>query len=296
MTSVGVEIGDDRITAVVVDAAGGVSSRSTEAARASDRAAAVRAAYRKVQAGIETPAAFGVTMPFQSDGIPQDIVRVLSEESGTTPVAVNAGHAILLAETWCGAAKNQRDVVAIAIREHVTAGIMIGGNVVTGAHGYAGSVAWLVVNPVEREDYRRHGGLEAEVAAAGVVRRLVWRIKSGDQSQVVERAGGDLARVTLEDIIAAARHGDGVCLSVVRDTAKYVGIAVANLATTIDPDCVVLGGTLAASGDLMLDVVRAECARRLRPGQHDAVRIVLSELGDDAAAIGAARAALLQHQ
>ena len=70
--------------------------------------------------------------------------------------------------------------------EHVTAGLLVDGRVWTGAHGYAGSVGWLALNPVERDDYRRYGGLEAEVAAAGIVRRLVWRIKSGDRSNVVE--------------------------------------------------------------------------------------------------------------
>ena len=48
---------------------------------------------------------------------------------------------------------------------------------------------------------------------------------------------------------------------------------------------VVLGGTLASAGDLMLDAIRTECTRRLRPAQSDAVRIVLSTLGDEAGAI-----------
>jgi glucokinase len=107
---------------------------------------------------------------------------------------------------------------------------------------------------------------------------------------------GELGRLTADDVFAAAREGDGVCLSVVRDTAKYVGMAIANVATIVDPECVVLNGTLADAGDLMLDAIRAECARRVRPAQSDRLRIVLSTLGHEAAAIGAARAALLQPQ
>ena len=53
--------------------------------------------------------------------------------------------------------------------------------------GCASSVGWLAMNPVEREDYRRFGGLEAEIASAGIVRRFVWRIKSGDESVVADR-------------------------------------------------------------------------------------------------------------
>jgi glucokinase len=157
-------------------------------------------------------------------------------------------------------------------------------------------VAWLALNPVEREDYRRRGGLEAEVAAAGIVRRLVWRIKSGDRSRVADKVNGDLAQLTAADVFRAARDGDGVCVSVVRDTARYVGMAVANLAAVVDPQCIVLGGTLATAGDLMLDAIRAECARRLSPAHGERVNIVLSTLGEEAGAIGAARAAMLQRQ
>ena len=192
---------------------------------------------------------------------------------------------------WCGAARGLENVITCGMGEHVTAGLIINGEPWHGAHGLAGAIGWLALNPVEREDYRRYGGLEAEVASAGIVRRLVWRIKSGDRSMVADQVGGDLARITAADIFHGARVGDGVCISVVRDTAKYVGMAVANLVTMLDPEVIVLGGTIAASGDLMLEAIRLECSRRLRPAQADRVRIVLSTLGPDAVAIGAARAA-----
>ncbi len=72
-------------------------------------------------------------------------------------------------------------------------------------------------------------------------------------------------------------------------------MAVANLATIVDPDCIVLGGTLASSSDLMFDAIRTEF-RRLRPAQGERIRLVPSTLGIDAGALGAARAALLEHR
>ena len=80
-------------------------------------------------------------------------------------------------------------------------------------------------------------------------------------------------------------------ISVVRDTAKYIGMAVANLATMLDPEVIVLGGMIAESGDMMLEPSASNAARRLQPQQAERVRIVLSTLGADAVAIGAARAA-----
>jgi glucokinase len=293
MNSVGIDLDERQVSAVTVDERGTVIARSSTPA-APDLGAAIRQVYRGARGDYADTGAAGVSVARDPGDLPREVSAALADESGAAPIAVTAGQATALAESWCGAARGAANVISFSIGEHVTAGLLVDGRVLRGAHGRAGSVAWLALNPVEREDYRRHGGLEAEVAAAGLVRRLVWRIKSGDRSRVVQRVNGELSRLTAEDVFAAAREGDGVCVSVVRDTAKYVGMAIANIAAVIDPECVVLGGTLAASGDLMLDAIRSECGRRLWPGQSDLARIVLAALGDDARAIGAARAARLQ--
>lgn len=59
----------------------------------------------------------------------------------------------------------------------------------------------------------------------------------------------------------------------------------------IDPEVIVLGGILQSPGDLLLEPIRQECARRMPPGIYDNVRIELSTLGADSAALGAARVA-----
>jgi len=295
MTTVGIDFGEGQVTAVAADDSGQILARATRPVKG-DLTAAARSALREVRRPAADPDAVGVKIPFQEDELSSALAAVVSEETGAVPVPIREGHALVLAETWCGAASGSKDVIAFAIGEHVTAGITVAGTLLKGVNGYAGAVAWLALNPVEREDYRRYGGLEAEVAAAGIVRRLVWRVKSGDRSAVVDRVNGDLARLTADDVLSAARAGDGVCISVVRDTAKYVGMAVANLATIVDPECIVLGGTLASSSDLMLEAIRTEYSRRLRPAQGERIRLVSSTLGIEAGALGAARAALLEHR
>src|SRR5436190_2130892 len=86
----------------------------------------------------------------------------------------------------------------------------------TGATRRAPAIAWLALNPLEREDYRKIGCLEAEVASVGIVRRLDWRIKAGDRSRVQDLVNGDLAAITLEQVLDGAREGDGVWVSVFR--------------------------------------------------------------------------------
>jgi predicted NBD/HSP70 family sugar kinase len=67
-------------------------------------------------------------------------------------------------------------------------------------------------------------------------------------------------------------------------------MAVANMATMFDPEMVVLGGIIASAGDIMLEAIRVETTRRLLPQQGEQVKVLLSTLGDDAVAIGAALA------
>jgi len=259
---------------------------------AANRAGAIKDAAKKAIASAKRPiGAVAVALPAANNAVTDDLIDALRGIGKGAPTAIAAGTAAAIAEQWCGAARGVKQVISFSIAEHVTAGILVDGKAWRGAHGLASSVGWLALNPVEREDYRRFGALEAEVAAAGIVRRFVWRIKSGDESRVADQVKGDFTKIAAADILQGARAGDGVAISVVRDTAKYVGMAVANMVTIVDPEVIVLGGIIASSGDIMLEAIRTETARRLMPEQNDHLRIELSTLGDDAVAIGAARAA-----
>jgi predicted NBD/HSP70 family sugar kinase len=206
------------------------------------------------------------------------------------PQIVSAGAAAVSVEVWKGAAQGARHAICLWIGETVFAGLFLDGRPWTGAHGQAGSAAWLALNPVERQDYRKFGSLAAEVSDKGIARRLAWRIQAGDSSAVLERAG-DLEAITATHVYEGARAGDGVSISVVRDTAKYIGMAIANLANAVDPEVVVISGPVAVYGDLLLEPVRQECVRRLAPPLVETFRCEISPLGADAVALGAARLA-----
>ena len=204
-----------------------------------------------------------------------------SASKGVVIRAVAAGTAAAIAEQWCGVAKGAKQMVAFSIAEHVTAGVLINGTPWMGAHGLASAVGWMALNPVEREDYRRYGGLEAEVAASGIVRRFVWRIKSGDRSAVADQVKGDFTKISAADILQGARTGDGVSISIVRDTAKYIGMAIANLATMFDRDHLVAAASPPPATSCWIRSV--ETTRRLPPPRpSSAYRVV--DVGDDAVA------------
>jgi len=290
---VGLELEDDRASAVALDENGRILGRAQIASK--DLASAASSALDGASAAIGgAVTALGIAAGNPDSTDVQATLRALARRAAGPFVnegAIASGTAAAVAEAWIGAARGVRDVVLFAVADHTTAGIVRGGVPVVGAHRRAAGVAWLALNPVEREDYRKTGCLEAEVAAAGIVRRLVWRIKAGDRSGVQDRVDGDLTAISVGHVLDAARQGDGVAISVVRDTAKYVGMAAANLVVVVDPGVLVVGGIMASAADLLLDLVRTEIARRLPPAMMQALTIVPAALGADGAAIGAAKLA-----
>jgi glucokinase len=274
MFSLGLDLSQPGARAVLVDGEGTVTGRG-EADTADAAVRAASAGHTPDAAGVAAQRAGDVAMP------------------GTTPVAhCSPGAAALAAETWIGAASGYRHAIYLHIGDDVFAGLLLDGKPWTGAHHRAGAAAWLALNPVDRQDYRRLGTLAAEISSGGIARRLSWRVQAGDESRVLDAAGGALEAITGALVFEGARGGDGVAVSVVRDTAKYIGMAIATLAAVIDPEIVVVGGSV-ADRDLMLEPVRQECARRLPPESMHDLRVEFSTVGPDAVAIGAARLAMI---
>ena len=277
------------VTAVSADATGAITARSVRVG------ASESLAVDGVRAIANGSARLGMAVKDPTDPAVAAVAAVVAREVGAPelPRVVTRGTAMALAEQWCGAARGADHVVVLTAAEYVHAGIVVDGRPFEGAHRLAGAAGWLALNPVDREDYRKLGCLEAEVGAAGIVRRLIWRIKAGDSSRVLQMAGGVTSAIKVRDIFEAARAGDGVAISVVRDTAKYVGMAIGNLVAVVDPDVVLLGGVMAEATDLLIEPARAEAARRMPASAAEVVRIAAAELGPDAVALGAARAAML---
>ena len=274
MLSLGLDLSERPVRAVVVSDRGEVVSRAS----GESGAEAVRAAA----AGQALDAA-GIAALDGKDG-------TIAIPGVKTAARCSPGAAAMAAEAWIGAAKGMRHAICLHIGDEIYAGLLLDGKPWTGGHGRAGAAAWLALNPVERQDYRKLGSLAAEVSAGGIARRLSWRIQAGDRSRVLDAAGGSLDAITGQHVFDGARGGDGVAISVVRDTAKYIGMAVATLAAAIDPEVIIVSGSVAVA-DLMIEPVRQECARRLPPDAMNDLRVEFSTLGLDEVAIGAARLA-----
>jgi glucokinase len=279
MLALGIDAAENGVFGVAVDGAGTVLRRG----RAASEKGAIAKLIETLAAG-HTPDVVGVAADSAS-------ARVELPHGWPAPVRSTPGAAAIVAESWIGAARGARDALCLMVGDRVVAGLLLRGEPWLGAHGYAGAAAWFALNPVERQDYRKFGNLAAEVSNEGIARRLAWRVQAGDESAVTTRAGS-LEAITAAFVFDGAREGDGVAISVVRETAKYIGMAVANMASLVDPEIIVLGGSVADARDLLLEPIRQECGRRLPPGLVEGFRFAFSDLGDDAVPAGAARLAM----
>ncbi len=296
---VGVDIRGGEVAALAIDDDGAVTARAAVERRdGASLASAITSAVEGVTPASGGPTALGIAA-LEADVAASSLVleSLASRYAALFPqrAVTGPGTAAAVAESWIGAARGTADVVYFGVDAHTSAGFVRGGRAVTGAHGREPVVGWLALNPVEREDYRKSGCLEAEVAAAGIVRRLIWRIKAGDRSRVQDQVNGELTAITSELVLAAARDKDGVSISVMRDTAKYLGMAAANLVVMTDPETLVLGGLMASARDLLLEPILWELGRRLPGPMMEALKISTATLGADAPAIGAARHASVQN-
>jgi len=292
---IGVELRDGEVFGAAVAEDGAVTARASVDSRGADVVSTAISLVERITPASSGPSSLGVAAAPTDAASSRVLDALASRYSGLFQqrAILGPGTAAALAESWAGAARGARHVVYFAVGDHATAGFVRGGEPVVGANGREPAVGWLNLNPVEREDYRKAGCLEAEVAAAGIVRRLVWRIKAGDRSRVQERANGDLAAITSGMILEAARAKDGVSISVMRDTAKYLGMAAANLVVLCDPETLVLVERLAVARDLLLEPILWELGRRLPGPMMEGLKISTATLGADAPAIGAARYASL---
>ncbi|HEY8535910.1 MAG TPA: ROK family protein [Vicinamibacterales bacterium] len=223
--------------------------------------------------GIYTPAGGTAWCPnlWGTDEVPLlDALRARLD----VPVAIDSDRAgYVLGESWLGAARGLRDVAFVALGTGIGVGILSGGRVLGGAHGIAGAAGWFALDPRWTEEYGRTGCWEAEAAGPAIARH----------------AGAPDAHAAAE----AARRGDRRARAAFERAARYTAMGIANLISVLNPEAVVLGGGVGqGAADLLLEPIRAEVGRWAQPVAAARCRIVLTELGEDAGLLGAARLAL----
>lgn len=188
---------------------------------------------------------------------------------GLPTCLINDARAFGLAELRLGAGRGAESLVGLTLGTGVGGVIAIDGKVHLGHDGTAGEVGHQTIDP------------DGPLCGCGN-RGCVEAFARAD------RIAAACGTPTAEAAVTAAQAGDARALDGLAQVGRYLGIAIANLVTVISPDRVVIGGGIAAAGDLLLEPIRAELRRRVRTTSLDEVDVVVAQLGTWAGAIGAA--------
>lgn len=219
----------------------------------------------------------------------------LEDALGLPGALDNDANCAVLGEQWIGAARGARHVVGITIGTGIGGGIVVDGRLLHGASDCAGEIGHTTIDVEGRRcKCGNYGCLEAYASGPAIALRAVEAVQAGEPSRLAEFAGGDLAAVTAQTVYEAAQAGDPVALEVVTDTARFLGVGLANLVNVLNPELVVVCGGVTQAGDALFAPLRREVARRAFRPAVEACRIVPGELSGTAGVYGAARTFLDQ--
>jgi predicted NBD/HSP70 family sugar kinase/biotin operon repressor len=185
-----------------------------------------------------------------------------------------------LAEMSLGAGAGARDAVYLMVSGGIGAGLILGGELYRGTGGTAGELGHVLVDergPICRCGNR--GCLETFAGGPAIVELL--RPSHGEG-------------LTLERVIALAVEGDSGARRAIADAGRVLGRSVAAIVNAFNPELIVVGGSVGAAGDVLLDPLREAVHRYAIPSAADDVRITRGVLGDRAEVLGALELAARQ--
>ncbi len=226
-------------------------------------------------------------LPGEWQDIP--VAQLIHESSGLPVLLLNDVRAITLGEHVFGAGRGADTMVCYAIGTGIGGGIIINGRLHLGLSGSAGEIGHQVVeiNGIPCNCGGR-GCLELYAAGPAIAAQAVQAVVRRRATMIGDMVDNDLNRITTEVVLQAARQGDQLACELFEQAGAYLGMSIANTILTISPQKVVIGGGVAAAGELLLNPVRRMVRERVFMAPVEHVEIVLAELGDRAGLLGVA--------
>ncbi len=228
----------------------------------------------------------GITIPGLFDaatGVADFVTNLGGESWQGTPVRdpvaqvlgvptslINDARAFGFGEARLGAARGCDTAAFFTLGTGVGGAVVVGGRLQLGL-GNAGELGHLTVDPSP----------DAPTCGCGNPGCLEAHARAGE----IARLGG---RATSAEVVEAARAGDKRAEEALAEVGRWLGIGMANVIVTLNPERIVVGGGVADAGDLLLEPARREIRRRVRVAPTERIEIVRAELGYEAGSIGAA--------
>ena len=218
---------------------------------------------------------------------------ILTRRLGLSVCVDNNVRAMALAEAMFGAAQNVNTLAFVYARVGVGAGFVIEGNVYRGSRAGAGEIGHTTIIADGGATCRcgNTGCLETLVSEPEII-RLARDLAARHPKSVLAAKLSDSSKPAIEQIFEAARTGDREIRTMLRERAHYMGIALANLVNSVNPNMIIMGGLFAAGHDVMLPQVGETMRQRAFANLGDSVELRVTTFGRKVGMIGAAALAL----
>lgn len=197
----------------------------------------------------------------------------------------NDANVAALGEMWKGGGQGHKNLVAVTLGTGVGGGIIINGEIMTGATGSGGEIGHIHVEDNETEacNCGNFGCLEEYASATGITRLANRALQASDKDSVLRN--GEVSAKTVFD---AVKVGDELAIEVAKQFGEYLGKALGVIAAIVNPEIFVIGGGVSKAGDILFDYIRPSFERTAFHGSRNVI-FALATLGNDAGIYGAAR-------
>jgi len=188
-----------------------------------------------------------------------------------------------------GAGRGVRSLVAVFVGTGVGSGAVLDGRLWRGASNVAGEIGHTILDPDGLPCVAGHRGcLEVYASGSGFIRRFESALAQQEATILFEWTKGDPSRLTAAQVAEASRQGDRFAQRIWSDAVKWLGVALSNYVTLLNPERLILGGGVVDAAPSLLETVRQSIDANSTLMSRRTVKLVSAELGDWAGAVGAA--------
>ena len=214
------------------------------------------------------------------------IVEAFEKQFGVPVFLTNDANAAAIGEMVYGGAKGITDFIEITLGTGLGSGIVTGGKMLYGHDGFAGECGHVIVERNGRDcGCGRKGCLETYVSATGVVRTATELLAKRNIASELRAIPNN--ELTALKVSQAASRGDAIAKETIELTGIILGRALADFVAITSPQAIFLFGGLAKAGEVLFEPVRREMEANMLNIFKNKVRVLPSQLGDDAAILGA---------
>ena len=213
--------------------------------------------------------------------------EIVEEKIGFPVFLENDSRAMAYGEFCLGEVENEQDVLFLNLDYGIAVGILMGGELYYGKSGYSGEFGHM---PVFNNEYicrcGKKGCLETEAAGWALERMFREKIREGSSSLLTTKIP-DPDQITMDDIIDAANADDVLAIELIAQLGDNIGRGIASLINVFNPELVILGGGLLATGDYIGLPIKTAINKYSLSLVNNDTRLVHSKLGEEAGLLGA---------